>query len=79
MSGKARFKIGDHVRFSYGMRKVTGTVKEDRGPIGIKGRNLYLIAFSAETGSPYTSQIELPAEDLERVEESVVADKAVPG
>jgi len=58
MSSKAEIKTGDLVRFSYGKRKVTGTVKEDRGPIGVKGRNLYLIAFSAGTGLPDASQIE---------------------
>lgn len=56
--------VGDLVRFHYGKRKVTGVVREDRGPIGIRGRNLYLIDFSA--GPENSSQIELPAELLEQ-------------
>jgi hypothetical protein len=43
-------------------------VKEDRGPIGIKRWNLYRIAFSVGAGLPDTSQIELPADQLERVD-----------
>lgn len=63
MSEKAGVKVGDIVQFIYGRGKVTGTVKEDRGPIGVKGRRLYLVEFSPDPDSP--SQIELPEAQLE--------------
>jgi hypothetical protein len=66
---KKQFHKGDPVRFQYGMRKVQGVVKEDRGPIGVKGRNLYLVVFKAEPPSP--SEIELPADQLEFVSDTV--------
>ena len=43
----------------------TGIVKEDRGPIGIKGRRLYLIHLSLEPS--ILMQLELPAEKIELV------------
>jgi hypothetical protein len=56
---------GDRVKFTLGTRLVQGVVTEDRGPIGVKGRHLYLIEFSADPLSPH--QIELPAEDVQLV------------
>lgn len=58
-----QFRQGDRVKFRLAGRAVQGLVREDRGPIGIKGRHLYLIEFRTEPQSP--SQIELPAEELE--------------
>jgi hypothetical protein len=46
-------------------------VKEDRGPIGMKGRVLYLVEFRPEPQSTYVSQIELPADHLKEVENTV--------
>jgi hypothetical protein len=69
MKKKTGVKVGDAVRFMMGPNPVNGTVKEDRGPIGHKGRRLYLIHFSFE--APLVMQTELPAEDLE-----VVRDEA---
>ena len=43
-----RFHKGDPVRFRLGIRSVLGVVKEDRGPIGVKGRHLYLVEFPSE-------------------------------
>ena len=63
---KKHFKQGDGVRFRFGSRQVIGTIKEDRGPIGVKGRHLYLVLFDAEPNC--RAQIELPAEQLEQVE-----------
>lgn len=60
---ETRFHRGDRVRFRLAGRPLTGLVKEDRGPIGIGGRRLYLVEFRAEPESP--SQVELPAEQLE--------------
>jgi hypothetical protein len=64
MSNSATIRVGDVVRFNYGKTKVSGVVKEDRGPIGVKGRRLYLIDLS--TDPEHTSLIELPAELLEQ-------------
>ncbi|HEX4793915.1 MAG TPA: hypothetical protein VH370_08995 [Humisphaera sp.] len=66
---EALFHKGDRVKFRLGARSVQGRIKEDRGPIGIKGRRLYLVEFRAEPQSP--SQIELPADQLEAVRGTV--------
>lgn len=68
---EAQFHKGDRVRFKLGIRSVQGVVKEDRGPIGIKGRRLYLVEFRAEPPSP--SQVELPADQMETVQRAVGA------
>lgn len=60
---RTQFHKGDQVKFRLGTRSVQGRIKEDRGPIGVNGRHLYLVEFRAEPQSP--SQIELPAEQLE--------------
>ena len=62
-ASNTNFPKGDRVRFRLSGRYVQGLVKEDRGPIGIRGRHLYLVEFRAEPQSP--SQIELPADQLE--------------
>ena len=48
-----------------------GVVKEDRGPIGMKGRVLYLVEFRPGADSPDVSRIELPAERLREVKGAV--------
>jgi hypothetical protein len=60
-----RFQKGDLVRFKLGTRSVQGEIKEDRGPIGVKGRHLYLVEYRPEAQSPSLSQIELPAEQFQ--------------
>jgi hypothetical protein len=55
--------IGDTVRFRVGARSLTGQVREDRGPIGIGGRRLYLVAY--ELGKDNWYATELPAEEIE--------------
>lgn len=64
MIRKTAIRVGDHVRFVFGVRTVIGVVKEDRGPIGVKGRNLYRIEFSGGLYVPEPFYIELPAVDL---------------
>ncbi len=71
---ETHFRKGDQVRFRLGTRFVQGEVKEDRGPIGIKGRHLYLVEFRSERHAVTLSQIELPAEQLESVQGSVATD-----
>jgi hypothetical protein len=68
---KQTFRNGQLVTFKYGSRLVQGVVKEDRGPIGMKGRVLYLVEFRPEGQSPYVSHIELPADRLKEVEGTV--------
>ena len=47
-----------------------GEVKEDRGPIGVKGRHLYLVDFRLDPQSASLSQIELPADELQAVRDT---------
>jgi hypothetical protein len=68
---KKTFRPGKLVTFQYGTRSVQGVIKEDRGPIGVKGRVLYLVEFRPEGQSPYVSHIELPADQLKEVEDAV--------
>ena len=62
-----RFKKGDVVRFQAGQRTIQGVVKEDRGPLGIKGRHLYLVEFGPALHVEEPSYIELPAVELQLV------------
>ena len=62
-------RVGDLVRFRFGVSAVQGVVKEDRGPIGIGGRHLYLIQFNLDQYS--SPLIELPADQLELVSDPV--------
>ena len=64
MKRKTGIQVGDHVSFFFGPRTVIGIVKEDRGPIGRKGRNLYRIQFSGGLFVPEPFHVELPAELL---------------
>jgi hypothetical protein len=68
---EAQFRKGDLVRFRLGTRSVQGEVKEDRGPIGVRGRHLYLVEFRPESQSLSPSQIELPADQLQAVRDKV--------
>jgi hypothetical protein len=45
--------------------------QEDRGPIGVKGRRLYLVEFRADPPSP--SKVELPAEEMKAVRPKIAA------
>jgi hypothetical protein len=65
---ESHFRKGDLVRFRLGTRSVQGEVKEDRGPIGVKGRHLYLIEFRPEIKAVSLSQIELPADQLQSMQ-----------
>jgi hypothetical protein len=61
---------GDLVKFQLGIRHLYGAVREDRGPIGVKGRHLYLIEFCPEPQSDSPGLIELPSDQLQRVQET---------
>ena len=60
-----QFHKGDRVRFRYGTRWLQGVIIEVRGPIGVRGRRLYLVEFRPDSDS--TSQVELPPDELESV------------
>lgn len=66
-----RFKKGDIVKFQAGTRTIQGVVKEDRGPLGLKGRHLYLVEFGPALYVNEPRFIELPAVELELVPERV--------
>ncbi len=63
-----RFRKGDLVEFRFGIRFVQGSVKEDLGPIGVKGRRLYLVEFLPEPQSESVFLVELPADELQPVQ-----------
>ena len=69
MKKQTGIKVGDKVRFVYGVGSVIGIVKEDRGPIGHKGRRLYRIQFSLE--APFVTETEMPSEEFEVVRDEV--------
>jgi len=66
-----RFKRGDLVKFKAGTRMIQGVVKEDRGPLGLKGRHLYLIDFGPPRYPEEPHLVELPAVELDLVRDSV--------
>jgi hypothetical protein len=59
-------RVRDEVRCRLAGRTVVGEVREDRGPIGVGGMHLYLIAYEMGKGNPYS--IELPRDEIEVVE-----------
>ncbi len=71
---ETQFRKGDRVWFRFGTCFVQGEVKEDRGPIGIKGRHLYLVEFPLGRHAVTLSQIELPADQLESLQASAALD-----
>lgn len=71
---KAKFRKGVHVRFWMGLSYRYGVILEDRGPLGINGRHLYLVEFDAPPESP--SRVELPADDMEVVNGAVATRTA---
>ena len=62
MSSKA-IHVGDYVKINFGGNFLFGRIKEDRGPIGVKGRRLYGIIM--DMGEGESSYIEMPAEEFE--------------
>ena len=56
-------KVGDRVRFSFGGRRVLGTIVEDRGPLAAGGRQIF--AVRAKLDLAEESVFELPADELQ--------------
>ncbi len=69
-----KFRKGDRVRFQFGIYPVEGVVKEDRGPLGINGRHLYGVEFPFGLHAESPSHIELPAEELQLIQDAVSKD-----
>ena len=60
------FRVGDHVRFRYGIADVVdGVVVEDRGCLGVRGRRLYGVRFQLTDAEPF--YIELPEAEMTKV------------
>lgn len=57
-----RLRVGDRVSFRLGVRRVKGTIIEDRGPIGFKGRRLLAVRVRRRNSEDLV--IEMPAEEL---------------
>ncbi len=68
---ETRFAKGDRVTFEWGLRFVQGVIKEDRGPIGVRGRRLYLIEFPLDSLSESIGEIELPADEFQLIRDPV--------
>lgn len=62
---KTAFRVGDHVTFPLGARRVTGTITEDRGPIGVRGQRIF--------------QVEVPRDPLEPTTFELQEDEIEPG
>lgn len=60
-----RIRVGDQVRFTFGVRQTVGTIVEDRGPIGNGGQRLFAIRVPITESDPMT--IELQADEIEVV------------
>jgi hypothetical protein len=57
-------RVGDRVKIDFGGGILYGRIKEDRGPLGVRGRHLYgiLIDVAEDEIAPY---VEMPAEEFE--------------
>ena len=44
--------VGQRVQIPFGVGKVSGTIVEDRGPIGVGGRRLFLISIPNDPDDP---------------------------
>jgi hypothetical protein len=65
---KPKFRVGDHIQFIFMSSPVRGRVVEDRGAIGIAGSHLYRVVGNA---GGVTRVLELPAEQLQRIDGSI--------
>ena len=68
MSKKRRrpsFRVGDRVRVDYGLHKVFAVVVEDRGPIGIHGRQLFQVEIPIDPFEPM--RVERPEDEMELI------------
>jgi hypothetical protein len=67
-SRRRRLRVGDQVKIHFAGRDIVARVIEDRGLIGIKGRQLVRVSAANLFGEP--GEFELPAEEVEVVARS---------
>jgi len=65
-----RFRVGDWVRFLFGLRRVIVQIIEDRGLVGYPGRRLYGARLNRSPIHPRTTEV--PEEDLEPAQEEIL-------
>lgn len=61
-----RLKLGDRIRFVFGDAEIEAIVIEDRGNLGVGGRQIVRIRTEIEPG--ITEEWETPAEGVDLVE-----------
>jgi hypothetical protein len=76
---QAKFRLFDRVQFQWGGKTVWGTIREDRGSIGIDGRRLYYIDIPMDPDEPHRTVMgedELEPDTISRVplEKSEIID-----
>jgi hypothetical protein len=67
-------KVGDRVRFRFGLTDVDGVIVEDRGNLGGGGKRLYGITF--QFGESPDKYIELAPDDYEVIAEVPMPDES---
>jgi hypothetical protein len=63
-----KFRLGDWVKFQYGVRPVYARIIEDRGPLGAGRRRLYRIRFDQELDQELSEPVEfeMPEDEMEK-------------
>ena len=70
-------KVDDRIEYRGAMGGFTATVVEDRGPLGVGGRQIVRIREDAHAGDP-EQDYELPAELLSRLNATPMSDQPCP-
>ena len=61
---KSIYKVGDAVKFRFGVTDAYGHIIEDRGAIGVGGRRLWRVRYDWDDT---LREIELPEEELQAI------------
>ena len=59
---RARLRVGDRVSFEFGLDRVVGTIIEDRGKIGFRGRRLLRVRVPRSDSDDLVTEV--PEEKL---------------
>ena len=70
---KSRFHVGDRVRIDFGLRKLTGVIVEDVGPLGIGGRHLFQVDVPMDPFDPWS--VRLQEDEIEALPPGSEVDK----
>ena len=65
------FHVGDQVQIDFGRRKLTGTIVEDRGAIGVRGRHLFSVSVPIDPFDPML--VEVPDDEIEALQPGAAA------